>query len=702
MSSCCMCTSSLILGGSFLGSKVKYHVSQGYSLERQMVPCFIVKRESPHRRHLSRGVCVRASEEGQQLRSSPVNSVGMVAAMALPDVSPSSAVSSTWPQADRRWTKGRSVAGIDQADLRDPRQVADKDSQFALFRGVEIHFKQAEPLPPPPAPVAGTPPEAALPEEGKASSGASPPLPPLMLGNPAVLLHGFGASLFSWERVLRPLASLLGAPALAFDRPAFGLTAKVKPSRGRTGKRGNAENPYSTAFSAAATLAFVDHLQPSPSPAGAGAGATSAEPKPAILVAHSAGSLVAAQAFLDCPEKVAALILVAPAIRAPLLPRDNKLPSTAREPYAAQQRVESEKFKATLQKSEKLANSSGKQGGGEGAAGAAEVAVAGGAGGAGGAEGTGGGAAAAVAVGGAAAAPEAGASRGALDAEKQPVRKPIARTLVGSIPLPPQPVISILLTLESMLASLVALATARAGQAFLRAGMALGGAGRNVSGAASAAAGRARASVSHAPVLRQLLEAVLLAGRFLRAACLWVFAKACLFLLWVAADVRRAAALILRAAERAKNAVVAGAMRSPLALWGVRNAMNRSGIWAVRNAWHNPALVDDYVIGGYTKPLRVRHWDRALIEFGLAAGGNPPLSNRLHQITCPVLVVTGDDDRLVPAWNARRLAAALPRAVFRVIEKCGHCPQEEKPEELLAIVREFLEAELKGKQPAAA
>lgn len=43
---------------------------------------------------------------------------------------------------------------------------------------------------------------------------------------PAILLHGFGASLFSWERVLKPLASVIGSKTLAFDRPAFGLTSR--------------------------------------------------------------------------------------------------------------------------------------------------------------------------------------------------------------------------------------------------------------------------------------------------------------------------------------------------------------------------------------------------------------------------------------------------------------------------------------------
>uniref|UniRef100_A0A0A9D4G8 AB hydrolase-1 domain-containing protein n=1 Tax=Arundo donax TaxID=35708 RepID=A0A0A9D4G8_ARUDO len=55
------------------------------------------------------------------------------------------------------------------------------------------------------------------------------------------------------------------------------------------------------AFSVMATLAFIDYL-----------GA-----EKAVHVGHSAGCLVAVEAFFEAPERVPALVLVAPAIFAP-------------------------------------------------------------------------------------------------------------------------------------------------------------------------------------------------------------------------------------------------------------------------------------------------------------------------------------------------------------------------------------------------
>jgi pimeloyl-ACP methyl ester carboxylesterase len=56
----------------------------------------------------------------------------------------------------------------------------------------------------------------------------------------------------------------------------------------------------------------------------------------------------------------------------------------------------------------------------------------------------------------------------------------------------------------------------------------------------------------------------------------------------------------------------------------------------------------------------------------------------------PVLVVTGDTDRIVPTWNAERVAHSIPGASFEVIKSCGHLPQEERPEEFLSVIGRFL------------
>jgi pimeloyl-ACP methyl ester carboxylesterase len=57
----------------------------------------------------------------------------------------------------------------------------------------------------------------------------------------------------------------------------------------------------------------------------------------------------------------------------------------------------------------------------------------------------------------------------------------------------------------------------------------------------------------------------------------------------------------------------------------------------------------------------------------------------------PILVITGDDDRIVPTEQSLRLADELPTAELAVLPQCGHVPHEECPNEFMQAVTEFLE-----------
>uniref|UniRef100_A0A0D9XWB4 AB hydrolase-1 domain-containing protein n=1 Tax=Leersia perrieri TaxID=77586 RepID=A0A0D9XWB4_9ORYZ len=143
------------------------------------------------------------------------------------------------------------------------------------------------------------------------------------------------------------------------------------------------------------------------------------------------------------------------------------------------------------------------------------------------------------------------------------------------------------------------------------------------------------------------------------------------------------------------KAVVA-VLRSSVGVMLVRLIMDKFGILAVRNAWYDPSKVTDHIIQGYTKPLRSRGWEMALLEYTISmimdstSTSKVPVSERLSEISCPVLVVSGETDRLVPRWNTERVARAIPGAEFEVIKNSGHLPQEERPEEFVSVVERFL------------
>ncbi len=110
----------------------------------------------------------------------------------------------------------------------------------------------------------------------------------------------------------------------------------------------------------------------------------------------------------------------------------------------------------------------------------------------------------------------------------------------------------------------------------------------------------------------------------------------------------------------------------------------------VRLAWHDPTHVTAETLAGYRKPLQIENWDRALWE--LSAGARPSnLPQQLGQVGMPVLVLSGDDDRIVPTESSIRLAHELPRARLVILPNCGHVPQEECPAEFVAALGRFIE-----------
>jgi proline iminopeptidase len=64
--------------------------------------------------------------------------------------------------------------------------------------------------------------------------------------------------------------------------------------------------------------------------------------------------------------------------------------------------------------------------------------------------------------------------------------------------------------------------------------------------------------------------------------------------------------------------------------------------------------------------------------------------DRLGEIRVPTLVIAGHDDFLFPPESQALLAAGIPNARLRIIERAGHNPHSERSAETLAAVSDFL------------
>jgi pimeloyl-ACP methyl ester carboxylesterase len=59
-------------------------------------------------------------------------------------------------------------------------------------------------------------------------------------------------------------------------------------------------------------------------------------------------------------------------------------------------------------------------------------------------------------------------------------------------------------------------------------------------------------------------------------------------------------------------------------------------------------------------------------------------------VSVPVLIVEGGRDKLKPSGWAKDLEKAIPGARSAVIDRAGHCPQIEQPDEFHGLLREFV------------
>ncbi len=68
---------------------------------------------------------------------------------------------------------------------------------------------------------------------------------------------------------------------------------------------------------------------------------------------------------------------------------------------------------------------------------------------------------------------------------------------------------------------------------------------------------------------------------------------------------------------------------------------------------------------------------------------DPKLAARLHRVRCPVLLLWGDQDRLVPPAYAEEYKKYLPHAELQLIPRCGHLAMFEKENEFVEAVARF-------------
>ena len=87
----------------------------------------------------------------------------------------------------------------------------------------------------------------------------------------------------------------------------------------------------------------------------------------------------------------------------------------------------------------------------------------------------------------------------------------------------------------------------------------------------------------------------------------------------------------------------------------------------------------------YAAPRMLRNWS---------------VMDRLGEIRAPTLVLAGRDDFLFPPEHQAQLAAGIPNARLRIIERAGHNPHTERRGEVIEAIRDFLSSPTPDDVPA--
>lgn len=115
-----------------------------------------------------------------------------------------------------------------------------------------------------------------------------------------------------------------------------------------------------------------------------------------------------------------------------------------------------------------------------------------------------------------------------------------------------------------------------------------------------------------------------------------------------------------------------------------------------RTSFHDDSKVTDERAAAYFQPFLVNGASRAA-QNAIKSIGGASLRNDVTKITAPALIVWGENDELIPPESAKQFHKDLKGSKLVMIPSCGHLPEEEKPEEFVSAVLDFLDSTPAGR-----
>ncbi len=115
--------------------------------------------------------------------------------------------------------------------------------------------------------------------------------------------------------------------------------------------------------------------------------------------------------------------------------------------------------------------------------------------------------------------------------------------------------------------------------------------------------------------------------------------------------------------------------------------------WGLKAAYQQRHRLDQAILRLFARPCRRPGAARSLAGMTMGMGRRPPQETApelLRRVTCPVLALWGQEDRLAPWAMAKAVVRLRPDLQLQVLEDCGHCPHDEDPKRFNGIVLAWL------------
>lgn len=104
----------------------------------------------------------------------------------------------------------------------------------------------------------------------------------------------------------------------------------------------------------------------------------------------------------------------------------------------------------------------------------------------------------------------------------------------------------------------------------------------------------------------------------------------------------------------------------------------------------NPRVITEELVDYAHMVAQLPGAERTFRKALTASGRAPRLTNLLPRITCPTLILWGQDDPIIPVEYAHLFRAGIPHSQVQIFEHCGHVPYREQPASFLAALGAFL------------